>query len=132
MEQNRITIDTHTLVWYLHQPSRHLLSTRALEVITLAENSGVIYVPSVALLEILWLIEKGKFPLIFSDLLSQISKSASYKLIPLDAELLKVVPDIDNNLELHDRTIAATAVVTDTGLVSTDSVISNVYTRVIW
>ncbi len=132
MEQNRITIDAHALIWYLHEPSRCFLSARALEAITLAENTGIIYVPSVALLEILRLIEKRKFPLIFSDLLSRINRSAVYKLIPLDGELLKTVPDVNDKLELHDRTIVATAIITDTELVSTDSKIPDVYNRVIW
>jgi len=132
MEQNRITIDAHALIWYFHESSRGFLSAKALKAITLAEKAGIIYVPSVALLEILRLIEKGKFPLLFSDLLSWISKSVAYELIPLDGEILKAVTGISDKLELHDRTIVATAIVMDTELVSMDSEISKFYKRVIW
>jgi len=128
----RITIDAHALIWYFHEDSRGFLSAKALEAITLAEKTGVIYVPSVALLEILRLIEKGKFPLSFDDLLSRISKSAAYELIPLDGKIVKTVIDISHELVLHDRIIVATAIATDTDLVSADIEISKVYDRVIW
>jgi len=132
MEQNRITIDSHALIWYFHEQSRCFLSDKALEAIMLAEESGVIYVPSMALLEILRLIEKGKFPLLFPDLLSRIYGSAIFNIIPLDGELLKAVINVSEKLELHDRTIVATAVITGTELVSMDISISQFYDRVIW
>ena len=132
MEQNRITIDAHALVWYLHELSRKFLSKKALKTIMLAENEGFIYVPSVVMLEILRLIEKGKFPLSFSNLLSSIEQSEAYKLIALDNESLKSTYEVDSKLELHDRVIVATAIMTDTELVTKDLLISNAYSRVIW
>jgi len=132
MEQSRITLDAHTLIWYFHTESNIKLSQRALTVIMEAEESGIIYVPSVAMLEILRLIEKGKFPLSYDDLLFHIEQSIAYNLISLDNELLKTVPDVTDRLELHDRVIVATAIFTDTSLVSKDIKISKVYDRVIW
>jgi len=132
MEQNRITLDAHTLIWYFHTESNIKLSQKALTVIMEAEESGIIYVPSVAMLEILRLIEKGKFPLSYDDLLFHIEQSIAYNLISLDNELLKTVPDVTDRLELHDRVIVATAIFTDTFLVSKDIKISKVYDRVIW
>ena len=132
MEQNRITIDAHSLVWYLHELSRRFLSKKALKTIMLAENEGFIYVPSVVMLEILRLIEKGKFPLSFSNLLSLIEQSEAYKLIALDNESLKSTYEVDSKLELHDRVIVATAIMTDTELVTKDLAISKAYSRVIW
>ena len=132
MEQSRITLDAHTLVWYFHTESNIKLSQRALTVIMEVEESGIIYVPSVVMLEILRLIEKGKFPLSYDDLLSYIEQSVAYNLISLDNELLKTVPDVTDRLELHDRVIVATAIFTDTFLVSKDIKISKVYDRVIW
>ncbi len=90
------------------------------------EESGIIYMPSVAMLEILRLIEKGKFPLSYDDLLSHIEQSIAYNLISLDNELLKTVPDVTDRLELHDRVIVATAIFTDTFLVSIDSLIKEI------
>jgi len=58
MEQGkRITIDAHTLIWYVHKDSNVRLSKPALDAIHMAESYGTIYVPIVALLEILWMIE---------------------------------------------------------------------------
>lgn len=132
MEQNRITIDAHSLIWYLHELSRKFLSKKALKTIMLAENEGFIYVPSVVMLEIMRLVEKGKFPLSFNDLLSTIEQSEAYELIPLDNELLKSTYAVDPKLELHDRVIVATAIIKDTDLVTKDSAISKAYSRVIW
>lgn len=130
MEQ-RITIDTHTLVWYLYKPSRRYLSTRALEAIESAENNGIIYIPVIVLLEVLRLIEKGKFPLPFNELLSWLEQNDSYEVIPVDTVLVRIAVNLQR-LELHDRLIVATAALTNTRLVSCDREIKANGIDVIW
>ncbi len=46
MEQNRITIDTHALIWSVDEALNHKLSPLANRTIIEAEKSGMIYVPT--------------------------------------------------------------------------------------
>jgi PIN domain nuclease of toxin-antitoxin system len=133
MGDARITIDSHALIWYVDEDLKRNLSASALEAIREAEKNGVIYVPTIALLEIYRLIEKGRIKLSFNKLLSDIERGRNYQVIPFDIELLRLAVSI-KGLELHDKLIFATAMLTNSALVSKDRVIkaktSNV--KVIW
>ena len=124
MGNNRITIDSHALIWYVDEKSKAKLSPLAMKTIREAERDGIIYVPTIALLEIYRLIEKGKFSLSFDKLLSDIEQSNNYQIIPFDMQLFRVVISI-NGLELHDKLIFATALMTNSDLVSKDRVIKD-------
>ena len=130
MEQ-RITIDAHALIWYADNDSNVLLSQLALNAIEQAEAKGIIYVPIIALFEIMRLIEKGKYPIAFDQLKDTLRNSNAFKIIPFDFEILESSEKL-KTLELHDRTIVATALVKDTVLVSMDRLIAKAYNRTIW
>jgi PIN domain nuclease of toxin-antitoxin system len=56
-----LVIDTHAAVWYLQQDAR--LSKRAEAEIDRALADGYpIYLPSISVVELIYLIEKGKIP----------------------------------------------------------------------
>lgn len=131
MEQNRITLDAHAIAWYIHEPSKKRLSRKALETIRSAERNGTIYIPTIALLEVLRLIEKGKIQLSFADVLDGLERSKRYKIIPFDVRLLRVAMQVQG-LELHDRLIAATAILTNSVLVSKDRMIGASEVVVVW
>ena len=131
MGQNRITLDTHTLVWYVHEPSKNNLSPLALDTIRSAERDGIIYIPAIVLLEVLSVIEKGKYPLVFEALLSDLERNARYQIIPFDVGLLRVTVNV-KGLTLHDRVIVATAILTNSVLVSKDRDIGNTEIAVVW
>lgn len=53
-----VVADTHALIWYLFEPKR--LSSIARTVLLQAEaNPGIIYVPSISVVETWYLVEKG-------------------------------------------------------------------------
>lgn len=132
MEQGkRITIDAHSLIWYVHKDSNVKLSKKAFDAIYEAERHGTIYVPIVALMEILWLIEKGKYPISFESLKDALKRDIAFEIMPLTYELMELSEGL-KGVELHDRVIVATAIMTDTDLVTKDLVISKAYNRVIW
>jgi len=131
MEQNRITLDAHTLIWYVHEPSKSNLSSLALEAIRSAERDGIIYVPTIVLLEVLRVIEKGRYPLSFEALLSDLERSKHHEIVPFDTRLLRVAMTVQG-LELHDRLIAATAILTNSILISRDRTIGTPGVNVVW
>lgn len=126
-----ITLDTHSLIWYLDEGLNSKLSKIALNTIKKAENKGIIYISVIVLIEILYLIEKGRINLDFDKLLSILEESEIYCIVPLDTSLLKEVENL-KGLETHDRIILATAKFTNTSLVSKDKVIRKQYNDVIW
>ncbi len=83
MEHDRITLDTHILIWYIHEESNARLSQRALTAIMSAEENGRIYVPAVVLIEILSLLEKRRYPISFDDMLQDIEDNEAYTIVPL-------------------------------------------------
>ncbi len=114
-----ITIDTHSLIWYLDEELNHKLSKNALNSIVEAEDIGIIFVPIVVLMEVLHLSEKGRIKLSFEKMLSVIEKSYNFEIIPFDIKLLKIAKSI-NGLQVHDRLIVSTSLITKTPLVSND------------
>jgi PIN domain nuclease of toxin-antitoxin system len=83
------------------------------------------------LLEILRLVEKGKYPISFDDLVKNIENHARYEVIPLNTKVISILKNI-YGLELHDRVIVATAMMTNTILVSKDREIRAAGLNVIW
>jgi len=130
-QSKRITIDAHSLIWYVHKDSNVKLSGRAFNAIYEAEKYGTVYVPIVALLEILWLIEKGRYPVSFKSLKDVLKRNIAFEIVPLSYDIMEISEQF-KLIELHDRTIIATAIKTDTPLVAKDLIISKIYDRVIW
>lgn len=56
-----VVADTHTIVWYLSKDFR--LSLAAHEALTMATTAGnLIHIPSICLVELTYLAEKGRLP----------------------------------------------------------------------
>lgn len=126
-----ITLDTHALVWYLDKDLNEKLSPTAFQAIKNAEENEIIYIPIIVLVELLYLIEKGRVNLSFKKILTMIEGSQNYQIVPLDVELVKTAETI-KGLEMHDRLIMAVAKKTMTSLVSKDREIRDKELEVIW
>ena len=72
-----VVADTHAFIWYLFEPT--LLSVRAKAALTLAETDpGLIYVPSICLVEVRYLVEKGTLGEdVFTQLVSSLLDTAT-------------------------------------------------------
>ena len=132
-----VVADTHAVLWYLIDVT--LLSANALQALERAEQSGArIYVPSIVLVEIRYLVEKGR-DLVESDFQTILAElrdpTSALTLAPLDelvAETLAHIPRVVVP-DMPDRIIAATALAMSLPLVTRDSEIhklSNV--SIIW
>ena len=126
-----ITLDTHTFIWYLDKSLNNKLSQKALKIIKEAEDSYTVYLPIIVLMEVLYLIEKGRVNVSFHKLLLNLEKSINYEIVPFDTRLLKIAETI-KGLEVHDRLILATAILTGSPLVSNDREIHAKGIKVIW
>ncbi len=131
MGSENVTLDTHALLWYVDKPLQWKLSPAASEVIRKAETEGIVYVPAIVLMEILDLVEKKRSSISFERLMLSIEESENYQIIPIDATLLKTRMPL-KGLDIHDRLILATAILTDSVVVSKDKAMRAKGINVVW
>ncbi|MGL6345057.1 MAG: type II toxin-antitoxin system VapC family toxin [Waterburya sp.] len=130
-----VVTDTHALIWYLEDSPR--LSVAANQLFTQCDQGEIIiYVPTICLVEMIYLQEKGR---ISSQLKNQLDRELMlgntgmivHELTVGVVEALATIPR-DNVPDLPDRIIAATAVHLDLPLISRDSKITASKVNTIW
>jgi PIN domain nuclease of toxin-antitoxin system len=136
-----LVLDTHAVIWYLSGSKQ--LSPTARTVIGSAErNSEDIFISAISLVEIIYLVEKGRL----SDLALQRLQDAlrdptgSMAVAPLDAAVAEVVQRIPRETvpDMPDRIIAATAAHLDAELVTRDrrlhfaGILKTAGIRIVW
>jgi PIN domain nuclease of toxin-antitoxin system len=103
-----VAADTHAALWFLESDPR--LSSSARAALRQAER---ILLPSICLVEITYLTEKGRLqPEVPARLLAELRHPAStLTLVPLDLEITQALAHIPRQTvpDLPDRIIAATA-----------------------
>ena len=127
--------DTHSLIWYLEDSPRLGPAARAcFEACDRGES--VIYVPTICLVEIIYLQEKGRIPAEMKRLLDEEMRTGSADIILADlsaevVEMLARVPRSDVP-DMPDRIIAATALHLGLPLISRDCKIRVAAVETIW
>ena len=114
--------DTHSLVWYFTDDLR--LSRRALKSFESTVKEGQIIVPTVVLAEIMFIAQKGRLKLGFTETIARIEAMDNFEIAPLDLEILRMADSIDAPLEMHDKLIVATALCYDSSLITRDEQIT--------
>jgi PIN domain nuclease of toxin-antitoxin system len=130
-----VVADTHAAVWYLLSAKN--LSLNAQRAMDDAAKAGdPVYVSSISLVEVVYLVEKGKLPRVVLDrLTSALSEPTSGFLIAaLDFPVVSVLPQISRDMvpDMPDRIIAATALHLGLPLVTRDSKIAETGIKTIW
>lgn len=119
-----VVADTHALLWYLNNSPD--LSAIALQALENAEQSGAaIYVPSIVLVELRYLVEKGRdiTESDFQTVTTELKNPASaLTLAPLDQMVAETLVQIPRAVvpDMPDRIIAATAQALSLPLVTRD------------
>lgn len=130
-----VVVDTHAIVWYLSADPR--LSSKAAAALDGATAAGeVIHVPSVCLVELSYLIEKGRVPATARKrLVDALDDPATpCRLVPLDRGVADAVELVTRSEvpDLPDRIVSATAVALGVPLVSRDGRIRASQVETIW
>jgi len=108
-----LVADTHAVVWFLFGLSS--LSTTARSALELAIRDGdPIYVASISLVEIAYLIEKGRLPVATLDRLDHVldDPGSGLTIRSLDKDVARSLRSVRRDLipDMPDRIIAATAI----------------------
>lgn len=131
-----IVIDTNIVIWYFSGPQ--IRSASAQSAINAAQRNGsFIFVPSIAIVELVYLIEKKRFN---ADVLVKLREAldddtTAFELVDLSRGVADELENIDRSLvaDMPDRIVAATALHLGLPLVTSDGnlqKLSNVQT--IW
>jgi PIN domain nuclease of toxin-antitoxin system len=130
-----IAVDTHAIVWYLSLDPR--LSARAAEALDMATLLGdAIHVPCICLVELTYLIEKGRVPAAARQrLINAIDDPTTpCRLAPLDRRVADALENVSRREvpDLPDRIVSATATALGVPLVSRDGKIRASQIQTIW
>lgn len=130
-----VVADTHTVVWMLFAPQN--LSSNALAALQGAVQAGEpIYVAAISLVEITYLVEKGRLSQsVLLRMINEFSQSNSgLVMVPLDFAVAQTVQQISRTdvPEMPDRIIAATAHYLGLPLVTRDHKIRSASLTTIW
>lgn len=131
----RAAFDTHALIWYLLSDSR--LSIVALSLLDeIFQGGDSVGIPSICLVEIVYLVEKRRVPDLTLDLIQRELRERDrfFVVVPLDEQIALHVADIDRLTvpELPDRVIAATALHLGVPLITRDHKIHASGIKTIW
>ena len=115
--------DTHALIWYLENSPR--LGAQARAAFEACDRGEIcIFVPTICLVEIVYLMEKGRISPDMKSMLEEELKSgeSGLVLVDLNADVADQTANVvrDDIPDLPDRVIAATALALNLPLISRD------------
>ena len=117
-----VVIDTHIAIWYFADPTQ--LSKIAEAAIDNAENKGTIHVASITIVELIYLLEKGRVPRTVLALLREAldDPKTAFRLVELKRAISDEVEHISRLIvpDMPDRIISATALHLNLPLVTKD------------
>lgn len=130
-----VVADTHAVVWYLAESAR--LSARAKTAMSDAIGAGFpVFVSTMTLVELSYLVEKGKLKAEFLEVVFQTLKRADsgFQAIPFTLEIAEQLAQIPRSAipDMPDRMIAATSLHLDLPLVTADHRIREAKIETIW
>jgi len=130
MKQAKYCLDTHPLIWYFTgQKTLAAKSKKIIDSLFLGKNLGLISV--IVLLEAYHLgLRHKKFS--FCHFQEKI-ESGKFLIVPLDETILEACYRLPKYLDIHDRVIAATSLMSDSYLITKDPLLQKVHQlKTVW
>ncbi len=118
--------DTHPLVWYATDKT-HELSPRVRNLFEkAAKGESLIYVPSVALVEIAMLVQDGtiKLPERFDHWANNLASESGFIILDVSIQIIHSASGFGFNRDIFDKLIVATAIDQQLPLITKDVAIT--------
>jgi PIN domain nuclease of toxin-antitoxin system len=124
--------DAHGFLWFLSQDKK--LGKNAVRIFRSCDiGKEIVVVPSIVLLECMYVCEKQRLELKFQEVMRKIQGTFNYPVYPLDEEVIMECQSIRQIAELHDRIIVATAKLLNAKLITKDAnIIDSKIVETIW
>ena len=121
--------DAHAWIYYLLGK----LPENIKDIFTRTENfEEIIFLPTIALNETIWLAEKDRISVNIREMLSKLEEPSNFIIVPLDFAVTKKVAEIKFG-ELHDRIIISTTKMLNAILITKDEkIIRSCIVNTIW
>jgi PIN domain nuclease of toxin-antitoxin system len=118
-----LAVDTHTAIWYFaNSPEMSALATQTLD--DAVANGDLIFLSAISIVEIIYLIDKGKLTAQNLNRLTQSLKlpNSSFVIQDLTEDIARAVAQVPHSVvsDMPDRIIAATALHLNVPLVTKD------------
>lgn len=130
-----VVSDTHAAIWFLADAPPLSAAAKAAMIAAVA-SGGSIVIASITLVEVAYLIEKGRVDPTVFDAISQAldDPTSGFALAPLDRPVASSLRGVPRNLvpDMPDRIIAATALHLNLPLISRDRKITASAIQTIW
>jgi PIN domain nuclease of toxin-antitoxin system len=117
--------DTHSLVWYFHEPKR-LPSAAARAFAAIASGQARLIVPVIVLAELIWIAHKGRVNVDIDDVIRRLQASPQVEIRPLEFSRVLDLRRYTAVTEMHDRLIVAEAAAQGASLITSGEEISAV------
>ena len=118
-----VVIDTHIVIWYFTGPKIQSDSAQA-AIVKAQESGSSIFVPSITIVELIYLLEKKRIPADVADKLREAldDDSTAFSLVNLTREIADEIENVDRSVvgDMPDRIIAATALHLGLPLITSD------------
>ena len=130
-----LVTDTHAVIWYLL--NQKALSETARDAFERAASNGVpVYLPTISLVEICYLVEKGRLSAVALERVNKALNlpNAALVAVPLTLDIARVLSQVPRESvpDMPDRIIAATALHLNLPLITRDRKIRASNIQSIW
>jgi len=120
--------DTHPLIFLIYNPSN--LSKKTVDII--GEDSNILYVPTMVLLETKYLFEIGKIEGSINDIMHYIKQKINIHIVGFNEEELQEALLLESTRDPFDRIILSTAISMKIHIITKDAWMKKTYTNTIW
>ncbi len=123
-------LDTHALIWYIRGFSTISLKSKKI-IQEIFEGNANCYISTMVVLEAFYVSLKHS-DFIYSNFLKIIDKP-NIKIVSFDKKVLNQSVELPEKMDIHDRIIVATAIITNTPLITKDKILrANFPNETIW
>jgi PIN domain nuclease of toxin-antitoxin system len=104
----KYVLDTHALIWFLEGNLKLGANAKAI----LCDPNSQLVIPATTLAEAIWIVERGKTSIPApKDVILAVEADPRVIIYPLDQDVIEMTISLSAINEMHDRQIAATALV---------------------